>query len=110
MAVEVFASGILHSNKLLKLFSLKHPGCGHSTSMLTKLQLQAKSYIRPLAICSILSGQQVLFTKAGKKTHIQIFFVKINPIRAKGTLTISVNIPILFQLLLFSSFFFISLR
>ena len=48
-AVEVFASRILHSNKLLKLFSLKHPGCGHSTSMLTKLQLQAKSYILPLA-------------------------------------------------------------
>ena len=53
------------SSESLKLLSSKHPFPGHSTSMLTKLRLQARSCMRPLTICNTLSGSQVWFAERG---------------------------------------------
>ena len=53
------------SSESLKLLSSKQPFPGHSTSMLTKLRLQARSCMRPLTICNTLSGSQVWFAERG---------------------------------------------
>ena len=53
------------SSESLKLLSSKHPFPGHSTSMLTKLRLQARSCMRPLTICNTLSASQVWFAERG---------------------------------------------
>ena len=58
------------SSESLKLLSSKHPFPGHSTSMLTKLRLQARSCMRPFTICNTLSGSHVWSAERKKKEAI----------------------------------------